>query len=75
MRVFGVMASALVVMTLTVGGQQVPQDQWPNYQHNSNFSPLTQITPANVATPDQGVDIQLRSGLAAGRRPVARLPL
>jgi quinoprotein glucose dehydrogenase len=24
-------------------------DQWPNYQHNSNFSPLTQITPQNVA--------------------------
>jgi len=24
-------------------------DQWPNYQHNSNFSPLTQITPANVS--------------------------
>ncbi len=24
-------------------------DQWPNYQHNSNFSPLTQITPDNVA--------------------------
>ena len=23
--------------------------QWPNYQHNSNFSPLTQITPANVS--------------------------
>ena len=30
--------------------QQNPADQWPNYQHNSNFSPLTQITPANVAT-------------------------
>src|SRR6185369_5967985 len=23
-------------------------NQWPNYQNNSNFSPLTQITPANV---------------------------
>src|SRR5437867_10199036 len=29
--------------------QQLPVNQWPNYQHNSNFSPLTQITPANVA--------------------------
>ena len=27
---------------------QLPRDQWPNYQHNSNFSPLTQITPQNV---------------------------
>jgi glucose dehydrogenase len=31
----------------TPSGQQSP-DQWPNYQHNSNFSPLTAITPANV---------------------------
>ncbi|HEX8029901.1 MAG TPA: PQQ-binding-like beta-propeller repeat protein [Vicinamibacterales bacterium] len=28
-------------------GQQTP-DQFPNYQHNSNFSPLTVITPQNV---------------------------
>src|SRR5690242_15931883 len=25
-------------------------DQWPSYQYNANFSPLTQITPANVST-------------------------
>ena len=31
----------------TPSGQQSP-DQCPNYQHNSNFSPLTAITPANV---------------------------
>ena len=31
----------------TPSGQQAP-DQWPNYQHNSNFSPLTAITPENV---------------------------
>ena len=31
----------------TPSGQQSP-DQWPNYQHNSNFSPLTAITPENV---------------------------
>src|SRR5438876_8052030 len=24
-------------------------DQWPNYQNNSNFSPLTQVTPQNVS--------------------------
>src|SRR5262245_14561368 len=28
-------------------GQQ-PPDQWPVYQNNSNFSPLTSITPSNV---------------------------
>jgi quinoprotein glucose dehydrogenase len=32
-----------------VQGQQVPVNQWPSYQYNSNFSPLTQITPANVS--------------------------
>jgi glucose dehydrogenase len=31
-------------------GQQRPVNQWPNYQYNSNFSPLIQITPANVST-------------------------
>jgi len=38
---------AAIVMLATVQAQQ-PRDQWPDYQHNSNFSPLTQITPANV---------------------------
>src|SRR5436309_4328266 len=28
---------------------QRPADQWPNYQNNSNFSTLTQITPQNVS--------------------------
>ena len=28
---------------------RVPPDQWPNHHHNANFSPLTQITPANVS--------------------------
>ena len=28
---------------------QPPVNQWPKYLYNSNFSPLTQITPANVA--------------------------
>src|SRR5438067_10264678 len=30
-------------------GTQRLGDQWPNYQYNSNFSPLTQITPQNVS--------------------------
>jgi glucose dehydrogenase len=38
---------ATVAMLTTVQAQQ-PRDQWPSYQHNSNFSPLTQITSANV---------------------------
>ena len=29
--------------------QQPPVNQWTKYLYNSNFSPLTQITPANVA--------------------------
>src|SRR5204862_4803069 len=36
-----------LVMSGAPNGQQ-PTDQWPSYQHNSDFSPLTQITPANV---------------------------
>ena len=38
----------VVALGVAVQAQQ-PRDQWPNYQHNSNYSPLTQITPANVA--------------------------
>jgi glucose dehydrogenase len=44
----GMFVSA-IVLGVTVQAQQ-PRDQWPDYQHNSNFSPLTQITPANVAS-------------------------
>ena len=32
-----------------VSAQRPPADQWPTYQYNSNFSPLTQITPENVS--------------------------
>jgi glucose dehydrogenase len=39
---------ALSVALANVDAQKPPADQWPNYQHNSNFSPLTQITPQNV---------------------------
>src|SRR5829696_1172973 len=48
MRVLGrIVLLGVVAMLATLQAQQ-PKDQWPNYQHNSNFSPLTQITPANV---------------------------
>lgn len=39
--------SFVLVLSSVPSGQQ-PADQWPNYQHNSNFSPLTAITPENV---------------------------
>src|SRR4051812_18855784 len=42
----GVCVAAL--FSLHVWAQKPPADQWPNYQNNSNFSPLTQITPENV---------------------------
>src|SRR5215212_5198208 len=41
---------ALSVALARVDAQKPPADQWPSYQHNSNFSPLTQITPQNVST-------------------------
>ena len=41
--------AVLVIGQLRAQGPAVPADQWPNYHHNSNFSPLTQITPANVS--------------------------
>jgi len=41
----------VILFALVISGtpsSQQPTDQWPSYQHNSDFSPLTQITPANV---------------------------
>ena len=37
-----------VLALARVQAQKTPAESWPNYQHNSNFSPLTQITPENV---------------------------
>ena len=44
---FALVLFLCLLMSGTPSGQQTT-DQWPNYQHNSDFSPLTQITPANV---------------------------
>ena len=44
------MAVLVTVAVQTVSHGQQTSDQWPSYQYNSNFSPLTQITPANVKT-------------------------
>jgi quinoprotein glucose dehydrogenase len=56
------MTAALVTLTaliyghIDITGKTVKRpaafksvDQWPNYQNNANFSPLTQITPGNVS--------------------------
>ena len=45
----GLFVAVVFVLALqgTPSGDQ-PRDQWPNYQHDSNFSPLATITPANV---------------------------
>ena len=48
MRVLARGVFLAAVVTTTAIQAQPPRDQWPNYQHNSNYSPLTQITPANV---------------------------
>jgi len=50
MRRFFAITALLLVCHAAVAQrrQQAPVNQWPNYQHSSNFSPLTQITPANV---------------------------
>lgn len=45
-RIF--LAFSLVLALSSVPSGQQAADQWPNYQHNSNFSPLTAITPENV---------------------------
>ncbi len=53
MRVFRTIVLALILcpaVTAQRGQPRLPVNQWPNYQYNSNFSPLTQITPNNVAT-------------------------
>src|SRR5579862_4827859 len=47
MRVALVTAGVLVPLGLPA--QKQPADQWPVYQYNSDFSPLTQITPQNVS--------------------------
>ena len=48
--VFAAVTCGVFVALARLSAQKPPTDQWPNYQHNSNFSPLTQITPQNVGT-------------------------
>src|SRR6476646_10285210 len=42
-------AAVALMLSAGVQAQKLPADQWPGYQNNSNFSPLNQITPANVS--------------------------
>jgi len=41
-------SACVLVLSAAPPVTKAPADQWPEYQHNSNFSPLTQITPDNV---------------------------
>src|ERR1043166_7246450 len=43
-----ILAVTFVLAQSSVPSGQQPADQWPNYQYNSNYSPLTSITPENV---------------------------
>ena len=46
-----IVLAGLALIALSIGHVQAQKpagEQWPNYQYNSNFSPLTQITPENV---------------------------
>jgi quinoprotein glucose dehydrogenase len=47
MRAVGLTVSLLLPLALPA--QKQSADQWPVYQYNSDFSPLTQITPENVS--------------------------
>lgn len=38
-----------LILPLGLAAQRQSANQWPVYQHNSDFSPLTQITPENVS--------------------------
>src|SRR5579883_1240208 len=51
MRRFLVVATVLILCHAAVGQRKLqgPLNQWPKYQYNANFSPLNQITPANVS--------------------------
>src|SRR5262245_47930202 len=51
-----VMVIAIIYGHIDIAGQTAKRaataksaDQWPSYQYDANFSPLTQITPANVS--------------------------
>ncbi len=47
-RMTGV-GAGLVLCAVAMVAAQAPSDQWPNHQHNSNYSALAQITPENVS--------------------------
>src|ERR1043165_9894329 len=52
MRRIAIIATLICIAALSLArlqAQKPPADQGPNYQQNSNFSPLTQITPQNVS--------------------------
>jgi quinoprotein glucose dehydrogenase len=62
--------SLALVLSSAPHGQQ-PVDQWPNYQHNSNYSPLTSITPENV----KNLTMAWTFNYGAGSSPAGNLGL
>ena len=67
-----ILRTILVVCILTQAadgqrGQQRPVNQWPNYQHNSNFFAAHSDHACERFHVNAGVDFQLWSGIAALR--------
>jgi glucose dehydrogenase len=61
---------AAATLTGIVGGQDKADTEWPAYRHDAagtGYSPLTQITPANVATLRQVWTYPLQGDAANGR--------
>ena len=49
---FALLLCIVIGIGSSLSGQKLAKqsgDQWPNYMHDSDFSPLTQITPENVS--------------------------
>jgi glucose dehydrogenase len=67
MRSSAAVAAIFLLLALqgTPSGDQ-PRDQWPGYQHDSNFSPLTAITPANVKSLAPAWTFNYGAGSTAG---------
>lgn len=73
MRAPGIIAAVVVMVSAAAGARQVPADQWPDYQHNSNFSPLTEITPDNVGSLVEAWTFNYGAGSSPGRGVFLRL--
>jgi len=73
MRTTGIVALVVLMVSAAGDARQAPADQWPNYQHNSNFSPLTEITPENVGSLTEAWTFNYGAGSASGQGVFLRL--